>query len=192
MRIKQYKNILLLALLFPMTSVMAAEKYTLDPTHSFVVWHISHFDFSHPTGKWFAEGDIEFDPQNIKNSKIDVTIPVEKMVTGIEKLDTHLMGKEFFDTKKYPTATFVSEKIESSDNKNAKVYGTLTLHGVSQPVVLDATLNKTGLSPVNNKETIGFSAHTKIKRSDFGINAYLPGLGDEVNIDIEVEANKNK
>ena len=76
--------------------------------------------------------------------------------------------------------------------ESAKVYGTLTMHGVSKPVVLDVKLNKLGMSPITNKKTAGFTATTKLKRSDFNIKAYLPGLGDEVEIAIESEANKSE
>ncbi len=137
-----------------------------------------------------VDGNIEWDKDKMENSKVNAKINIEKVITGIPKLDKHILGKDFLDTTKFPTATFVSDKIETTDNKTLKVHGTLTLHGVSKPITLDATLNKAGMSPVSNKETIGFTAKTRLKRSDFGINAYLPGLGDNVDIDIEMEANK--
>ena len=67
----------------------------------------------------------------------------------------------------------------------------LTLHGVSKPITLDVKLNKVGVSPINDKMTVGFTATTMFKRSDFGMNSFLPGVGDEVKIDIEAEATKN-
>lgn len=171
-------------------SVQAAEKYTLDPKHTYVLWHISHFGFSNPSGKWMAEGTLMLDEAQPQNSKVDVTIHVADIDTGNKELDDHLKGKLFFDVTQFPTATFVSNKVEITGKNAAKISGILTLHGVAKPVTLDAVLNKAGVNPITNKATAGFSASTDLKRSDFGINALLPGLGDEVKINIEVEAYK--
>lgn len=186
-----FTNIFFMLILSCMsTAQAAAENYTLDPTHTSVLWHISHFNFSHPSGKWMADGTLTLDETKPQNSKLNVTINVDGLVTGVPKLDEHLKSKDFFDVGQFPTATFVSDKINMTGKNTAKVYGTLTVHGVSKPVTLDVTLNKLGESPITHKKTAGFTASTKLKRSDFGISAYLPGLGDEVKIDIESEASK--
>lgn len=167
------------------------EKYIIDSSHSYVSWHISHFGFSHPSGKWLANGTLILDKEKPENSKVDVTIQIANVVTGIPKLDEHLIGKDFFDAKKFPVATFVSQKVDLTEKDKARVYGTLTLHGISKPVVLKVKLNKLAMSPITHKDTAGFTAITMLKRSDFGIDAYSPGLGDKVKIRIEVEANKS-
>ena len=171
--------------------VYAAETYTIDPNHSYVLWHISHFEFSHPSGKWMvAEGTLNLDKEQPQNSKVNVTIHVADMITGIPALDKHLKGQLFFDVEKYPNATFVSDKITKTGKDTAKIHGILTIRGVSKPITLDVKLNKMGISPITNKETVGFTASTTLKRSDFGITTLLPGLGDDVKIDIEAEASK--
>lgn len=171
-------------------SVQAAETFKIDPQHSYVLWRIMHFDFSTQSGKWYAEGTLVLDKDKPQNSKVNVSIPVANMVTGIPQLDKHLKGKLFFDVKQFPVATFVSNKVVVTGKKTAKVHGMLTVHGISKPVILDVKLNHAGNSPITEKMTVGFSANTKLKRSDFGINTLLPGLGDEVKMDIEVEAYK--
>lgn len=123
---------------------------------------------------------------------MNATIKLANLVTGIPELDKHLKSKLFFDVERFPTATFISNKIDVLSKTTAKVHGMLTLHGISKPVTLDVTLNKVGKNPINDKMTIGFTATTEIKRSDFGINAYLPNLGDEVKIDINAEAYQAK
>jgi polyisoprenoid-binding protein YceI len=165
----------------------AANTYTLDSMHSYVIWHIDHFGFSSPSGKWMVNGTLVLDDAKPQNSKVNVTIQVGDVITGIPKLDAHLKGKDFFDVSQFPTARFVSDKVVMTGKKTAKVFGTLVLHGVSKPVVLKVGLNKIGISPIDNKKTVGFTASTKIKRSDFGVKAYLPGLGDDVKLDIEAE-----
>lgn len=169
-------------------SANATETYTLDPNHYYVLWHINHFGFSNPSGKWMVNGTLTLDEKNPKDSKIDVTINVGDVITGIPKLDEHLKSDEFFSIAKFPVATFVSDKVTVTGKNTALVHGILTVHGVSKPITLNVTLNKLGVSPITNKKTAGFTARTELKRSDFGINAYLPGLGDEVKIDIEAEA----
>ena len=182
------RTLLLGALLFA-NPVMAADNYKLDPMHTAITWHINHFGFSNPSGKFMnVSGSIILDTKNPTASKVSVTIPVADVNSGIAKLDTNLKSKEFFDVEKYPTATFVSDKVEVTDKDAAIVHGTLTLHGVSKPVDLNVTLNKIGVNIFQTK-TAGFSATTTINRSDFGIVSYLPGLADEVFIDIESEAN---
>src|SRR3990167_1900165 len=172
-------------------SVQAAETLKIDPQHSYVLWHIKHFNFSTQSGKWYAEGTLVIDEDKLQNSKVNVSIPVANMITGIAELDKHLKGKLFFDVKQFPIATFISDKVVITGKKTAKVYGILTVHGVSKPIILEVKLNLVGVSPITEKKTVGFTANTKLKRSDFGINALLPGVGDEVKIDIEVEAYKD-
>ena len=180
----------LFSIFFSVVAQAALETYTIDPSHSYVLWHISHFGFSEQTGKWMASGTLQLDENKPQDSKANVQIDVANVITGNPKLDEHLKT-EFFDVDKYPTATFVSNKIQMITKDSGKIDGILTLHGVSKPIQLDVKLNKIGTSPITNKKTAGFVATAKLKRSDFGINAYLPGLGDEVKLDIQVEATKN-
>jgi polyisoprenoid-binding protein YceI len=168
-----------------------SENYTFDPHHTSVVWHISHFGFSNPSGKWMVSGSVILDQKNPQNSKVNITIPIKDIVTGVPELDEHLQGPLFFDAKKFPTAAFVSNKVEVTDKTTAKVYGTLTLHGISKPVILDVILNKSGVNPITNKPSVGFSAAAELKRSDYGMSTLLPGVGDDVKINIEAEAYKN-
>lgn len=180
-----------LLLLFTPLSFAATEKYEFDPNHTYVLWQVNHFGFSHPSGKWLASGTLLGDADKPENSKLTVTIKLGDIVTGIPKFDNHLRSADFFDVAKYPIATFTSQKIEVTGKNTAKVYGTLNLHGVTKPVVLDVVLNKVDVSPINQKKTAGFSATTQLKRSDFGLAKFVPGVSDEVKINIEAEANKS-
>lgn len=183
-------KLMLLTSVFAFAPVIAAETtYTLDKDHSYVGWHINHLGFSNQTGKWMATGTLKLDKDHLDQSKVDVSIDIKKIITGNPELDKHLSGQLFFDIKKFPTAKFVSDKVEVTGDKTAKVTGMLTLHGVTKPVTLDVTLNGMGKNPITDKDTVGFSATADIKRSDFGINGFLPKLGDEVKLNIEVEAN---
>lgn len=175
---------------FSVSALAAAETYTLDPQHTFVLWHISHFGFSNPSGKWFANGTLVIDEAKPQTSKVNVIIKTADISTGLQELDDHLKGLLFFNVTKYPTATFVSDKVDVTGKNMAKVHGILTVHGVSSPITLNVMLNKMGVNPINNKQTIGFTAKATLNRSDFGINTLLPGLSDAVQLDIEAEAYK--
>ena len=167
----------------------AADTYKLDPAHTAVTWHISHFGFSSPSGKFMnADGTVTLDQENPANSKVSVTIPVAEIDSGVAKLDEHLKGKDFFDVETYPTATFVSTAVDVTGKDTAVVHGNLTIHGVTKPVDLNVHVNKIGEN-MFKKQTAGFTATANIKRSDFGMTAYLPGLGDDIQLDIESEAN---
>lgn len=172
------------------SSTYAADTYTLDPQHSFIGYRVNHLGFSEQVGKWPATGTLILDKDKPENSKVSVKVNVGDLVTGIAELNKHLLGPLFFDAGQYPVATFVSTKVESTGNDTAKVYGTLTLRGVSKPVVLDVKLNKAGTNPITEKMTAGFSAKTQIKRSDYNVKAFVPAVSDEVALDIEAEAYK--
>ena len=179
-----------LALPCAFPAMAAEENYTLDPMHTNIVWFANHFGFSNPSGKFASvQGTLTLDEAKPENSKVSVTISTTSVLTGIEKLDAHLRSDAFFNVEKFPSATFVSDKVETTGKNTAKVYGNLTLHGITKPVVLDVTLNKIGEHPMTKKKTAGFSATTVLKRSDFGINYALPGVADDVKIAIESEAN---
>lgn len=170
----------------------APETFTLDKNHTYVLWSVEHLGFSTQYGKWYATGQLVLDKENPSQSKVDVKIDVSNIVTGVPELDKHLKSKLFFDTEHFPTATFVSNKVTPQGDNKATVDGTLTLHGVSKPVVLQVTLNKEGMNPISNKMSVGFTATTTINRSDFGLNAFLPAVSDKVNLSIGAEAYQDK
>ncbi|AMQ27936.1 TPA: YceI family protein [Legionella pneumophila] len=179
---------------FALPSYVYAEPQTLtlDNQHTYVLWKVKHLGFSTQAGKWYASGQLILDKDNPQQSKVNVTIKVDDIVTGIPELDKHLKGKLFFDTKQFPTATFASNRVEVIGKNKAKVYGMLTLHGVTKPIILNVILNKAGINLLNDRETAGFSATTSLKRSDYGIKALIPEVGDDVEIEIEAEAYLDK
>jgi polyisoprenoid-binding protein YceI len=145
--------------------------------------------FSFPHGIFSnIEGTLVLDEADISKSAVDVTIPLDKIATGIPKFDDHLKSKDFFNVEKTPTAKFVSTKVEKTGDKTAKLTGDLTLNGITKPVTLDVTLNKQGEHPMKKKKAVGFSATTQIKRSDFGISYGVPNVPDEVDLEIQAEA----
>lgn len=163
--------------------------YTAEPTHSFVEYSINHFGYSNQTGKWFVESStIVYDDAKISNSSVVATIEVNKMITGIPKLDEHLKNNEFFNTVLFPKAQFVSTKVVKTGKNTAKVMGNLTIKDQTHPITLKMTINQVAVSPITKQTIAGFSATTEIKRSDYDMGAYAPGLSDKVKLNIQIEA----
>jgi polyisoprenoid-binding protein YceI len=153
----------------------------------------SHMGFSHPSANFRdASGVLVYDPQAPEKSSVEVTIPIAGLTSFVPALDEHLKGEDFFDAAKYPTATFRSTRVRALGGDRFEVTGDLSLHGVTRPVVLLATLNKQGPHPMGGKPTIGFDATATIKRSEFGIDKYVPAVGDEITLRITTEASAPK
>ena len=178
------------ALVVASTAALAAPTtYKIDPHHTSVVASWSHFGFSNPVATFGgAEGTITFDPANVGTSKVEVTIPLSGLDSRMEKFDEHLRSADFFDAEKFPNITFKSTKVEAAGDKKLRVFGDLTIKGVTRQVVLDTTINKIGEQPMAKRAAAGFDAVTTIKRSDFGVDKYAPNVSDAVTLRITTEA----
>ncbi|MFC5580540.1 YceI family protein [Rhodanobacter terrae] len=188
------KYLALAGLLGAAVSVQAAPvTYKLDPSHTMVLFSWNHFGYSNPTADFgLGEGTLVFDEQDPAKSSVDVTLPLDKLDTHVPALDKHLKEADFFNADKYPTVTFKSTKVQPLDGHKFNVTGDLTVHGVTRTVVLAATLNKVGTHPMTKAQSIGFDATASIKRSDFGVGAYVPMVSDEISIRITTEGSVPK
>lgn len=178
------------ALLTSQPLLATATSYELDPHHTEVRFSWNHFGYSNPSGSFNdLKGTLVFDDAEPANSSIKVTIPVSSINTRVAELDAHLLRDDFLDAVQFADITFTSTSVEPAAGDNAfKVNGDLTIHGVTQPVTLDATLNKRGGHPMSKAPTIGFDATTSIKRSDFGVGKFAPMVSDELKVTITLEA----
>lgn len=175
--------------LLPASALAQVEKYVVDPSHSTVLMKVNHLGYS----SYFLKatemmGDISFDKEKPEKSSVSVTIQSASIDGNNAKLNTHLRGVDFFDTTNFPTITFASTGIQKTGDNTALITGMLTIRGITQPAVLNTTFNKEGENAMTQDYRAGFSAKTILKRSDFGISYGLPALGDEVELQIEVEA----
>ncbi|MDD5330378.1 MAG: YceI family protein [Sulfuricella sp.] len=169
----------------------AIDNYTIDPQHTFPSFELSHLGFSTQRGRFdHTAGKIALDAAN-KSGSISVIIDAASIDTGLPDLEKHLRSDDFFDVEKYPTITFVSNKLRFSDGKLVGADGEFTLHGITRPVNLKLDHFACGPHPMTKKMRCGANATTTIKRSEFGIAKYVPLVGDEVKIAIQVEAEKD-
>ena len=167
----------------------APVSYKIDPNHTNVLASWTHFGFSRPTVNFGqADGTIVYDAENVGASSVQVTLPLKGLSALAEDFYDHLTSADWFDAAKYPDATFKSTAVEAAGEGKLKVTGDLTVKGVTKPVVLDVTLNKTAEHPMGKRAAIGFDATATVKRSDFGLDKYAPNVSDEVALRITTEA----
>jgi polyisoprenoid-binding protein YceI len=158
--------------------------YKVESYHTQVGFSISHFGFTNYSGLFSgATGSLQLDPAKLGTSKLDISIPVDSVTTTVSKLTDELKGDQWFDTAKFPKATFVSTQVVPTAD-GATVTGNFTLHGITKPVVLHVRFIGAGVNPIDKAYTVGFEATGTIKRSDFGVKTYLPAVGDEVQLNI--------
>jgi polyisoprenoid-binding protein YceI len=171
-----------------------ASIYTIEPDYTQGVFRWNHLGFSSPAAQFAqVEGTLEFDPADPTQASVAVTIPLESLHTGVPELDKDFRSKYFFDTTTYPTATFKSTKVEKGAAQGQlRVTGELSLHGATKPVVLDVMLTKIAANARTNVPTVGFDAKATLKRSDFGLGAFVPLVSDEIEIRIGCEAGEAK
>jgi polyisoprenoid-binding protein YceI len=165
--------------------------YAVDPTHTSVMFEIQHFGTSTNRGRWQAkEGSVQFD-KAAKTGKVDITLDTNAVNTGVAALDKHLQGADFFDTAKFPTAKFASDKFSFNGDKVTEVAGTLTMMGKTHPVTLKATNFNCYQSPMLKREVCGGDFETTIQRSQWGVSWGLNyGFSDAVHLLVQVEAVK--
>ena len=168
----------------------APETYVIDNTHTFPRFEYSHFGYSTQVSRFDkTSGKIVLD-RAAKSGSVDVVIDATSVNTGFPVFNSHLQAEDFFDTKKYPTITFKSNKLNFEGDKLASVDGDLSIKGVTRPVRLEVTSFHCMPHPMLKKDACGANAVTRIKRSEFNAGKYAPYVGDEVTLTIPVEAVK--
>ena len=166
-----------------------ATTYTLDSSHSQIVFSYDHLGYSRTTGMFSGfEGTIDFDAEDPSASSVNVSFPAESLITGWPAREQHFLTGDFFGADENPMVTFTSTGIEVTGEDTGLITGDLTINGITQSVTLDATLNQMSEHPMEGKPWVGFNATTTLTRSDFDMGQFAPFVGDEVEIFISIEA----
>ena len=177
------------------TSAMAAPaQYALDPVHTRVQFAIDHAGFSKAIGTVSGTtGTIVFDPDDWSLSRVEASIPIDRVDLGDAKWNQATLARNLLDAERHPVATFVSTRIEPIDAQHAIVHGDLTLRGETRPVALQVVLNGHKRHPLPPfRRTVGFSATAALSRADFSIDAWRSVIGDAVELRLEVEATRSR
>jgi polyisoprenoid-binding protein YceI len=186
------KRLILLAIAATISTaaVAAPETYMIDSNHSMPRFSYSHLGYSTQLSRFDkATGKIVID-RAAKTGSVDVTIDTTSVNTGFALFNEHIQGEDFFNTAKFPTATFVSKKMNFEGDKPVSIDGTLTIKGVSKPETLTVTSFMCMPHPMLKKDACGANATVVVKRSDFNMSKHVPYVSDEVTITLPVEAVK--
>lgn len=169
----------------------APEHFVIEPSHTFPTFEVSHLGYSFHRGRFNrSSGTIVID-RTARRGQIDVTIDTASLDTGDAKLEQELRGKDFFDVATYPEMRFRSERLVFRGDAVAAAHGTLTLLGASRPVTLEINHFFCATNPLTRKYACGANVVTTLLRSEFGMTKYVPFVGDEVRIAIQVEAERS-
>ena len=170
--------------------------WQLDPAHTLVEFSGKHMMFTTVKGHFRSvRGTILLDEADPSRSSVEVEIETPSLYSGVEYRDNHLKSADFLDIERHPMITFKSTRVELLSSDQAKVFGELTIRGITREVALDTELSGRGKDP-RGREVVSFDARTQINRKDFGLTwnlALETGgflVGDIIKIELAVEAIK--
>jgi len=165
--------------------------YEFDKSHANLSFSYNHLGYSTTEGRFGNwDGTLLIDKDEPSRSSIEFTIDITSLDTFFDDRDTHFLSADFFDAGKYPTATFKSTKVEKTGENQLQVTGDLTIKDITKPVTLEVNVTAFGEHPMAKKEAAGFSISTVVKRSDYGMDMYVPYVGDEVTVTFHAETLK--
>ncbi len=197
-RPRRFAHLLLSSLLLPSLLLSAgpaaaqppfpAGRYRLDPQHARIAWSVDHLGFSTyrgliPQGR----GSLLIDPAHPQAASLEATVPMGRLTSLDEALDRRLRSAQFFDVARYPTASYRALGLVMTGADTAQLRGELTLCGVSHPVTMNVRFQRAGPDPVDGVLTLGFEGTAIVRRSLFGVAAYAPLVGDDVELQLEAE-----
>ena len=172
---------------------MATTKWAIDPAHSEVQFKVKHLLISKVTGQFKQfDANVTTQDEDIASAHVHFTADIHSVSTNNDQRDAHLKNGDFFDAETHPQLTFDSDKLEKTDDENYKLYGTLTMRGVSKSIILDVEYGGMTKDPWGFTR-VGFAVSGKISRKDFGVSFTMVSetggllLGDEVTIQAQTE-----
>jgi polyisoprenoid-binding protein YceI len=171
-------------------SVLSAGTYTDDNGHAYIQFSYDHQGYSRPVLRWSEfDASVTLDPEAPENSYLTVTIPVASIDSMVPAFNDHLKSADFFDAVTYPTITFVSTSLDINPDGTGTITGDLTVKDITRPITFDGKINKAGKSR-SGADMFGISGTGLMKRSDYGVDNYVPYVGDDVQLVMEVEFQK--
>ena len=156
------------------------------------MFKIQHLGLSTYVGR-FNEFDasLEFDPSNISAAKLTAIVEIDSLDINDDDLKSDLMGRSWFRQSEFPQATFESTSVNPISDTEFEFDGILNWRGVQKSINVTATFHGGANNILSGKYTLGFSANSKFLRSDFGMDKYVPLVGDEITVEAYAEFLKN-
>jgi len=191
--LKLFRSAVVLALLGAAQAALAdATDFTIDPVHSQIFFSASHDGYTNPVGRLHVKsGTFGFDADDWSSAQVDATVDIASLDMGDAAWNRKLLNS-YFDATNYPTAHFVSTRVEKTGERTGIVHGNLTLLGKTKPVDLQVTFNRAALNGYTLRYVAGFSATAAFKRSLFGMTRETKSVGDDVTIHMEIEGTRGR
>lgn len=181
----------LAALLLAFTAALpAADTYRIDPVHSAVTFRVRYLVGKVAGSFGTFSGTLVFDPARPAEASVEARIEVASVNTQNAGRDEHLRKADFFDAARFPAMTFKSTRARETAKGRLEVTGDLTMRGTTRPVVLSVAVLGSMLNPRTQAMSAGFSASTRLNRADYGMSYGTPMVGEEVEIELEILAEK--
>lgn len=180
---------LVLGCLIALPAWAEAERYIIDikGQHAFVQFKIKHLGYSWLLGNFKKfDGEFNYDARNIENSDVSVVIDTASLDSNHAERDKHLKGSDFLEVKKFPKASFTSNKVVATGKESFDIHGELDLHGVKKPIVIQAKIIGQGPDPWMGYRA-GFEGFTTLRLADFGITRDLGPASTHVELQLYIE-----
>ncbi|WP_345815625.1 YceI family protein [Paraburkholderia sp. PREW-6R] len=163
-------------------------QYEVDPDHTSITFDIDHFRYSRFTMRFDRKkGQLNWNAGGLDKSTTSITIDAASVDTNVPLLDRMVKSDSMLDVTRYPDITFVSTSFQRTGESRGTLTGDLTIHGVTQPVMLDVTFNGFAPDPLTKKDTLGFTADGHFSRAKFGLTTWYPAVGDDIHVRIQAE-----
>ncbi len=186
------KKIILAAILFASTAVYSQANWQLDNSHSSINFGVTHMGISTTTGSFTDfSGSFTASKEDMSDANIEFSINTKSITTGFEGRDEHLNADDFFHTEKFDKITFTSASFSKGKDGAYTLNGKMTMKDVTKEVTFKVMMGGVIQDPYGNTRA-GFTATTIIDRTDFGVSGAQGGVGNEVNITVNVEFIKEK
>ena len=168
-------------------STIAAETFQVNPIESFVLFKVNRLGIAYVYGRFTGgvSGTITNDPAAPDKSKVDLEVKTDTLDTGYAQRDKDIKSPDFLNAKQFPLITFKSTSVQKVNDQQYTVTGDLTFHGVTKPLTVQANVGGQGKSP-KGESLIGAEVHFALKRSEYGVNYGMPGIGDDVELTVAV------
>lgn len=166
--------------------------YSLDPEHAVLLFKIDHMGFSKFVGRFNTfDANLNYVPEDITQSSLEAIVDMTSVDVNNDKFERALNGSFWLNTKQHPKAHFKTVAAEQMSPEQLRFEGELTFLGVTKTIYVDVTVNGAANNLLTNKYTIGFSASAAFKRSEFGLDTFIPTVGDDIELEIHAEFQQN-
>ena len=163
-------------------------EYKVDPKHTRLLFKVDHLGFAKYVGRFNDfEANLDFTPQNMEAASLSARVDMSSVDLNAEKLEQTLMGSSWFNVADHPYANFETTSARLTQENTAIFTGDLTFLGVAVPIDIEVKFNGGGINLLTASYTIGFEAHTQFFRSDFGLDNFIPAIGNKIELEIHAE-----